>query len=477
MTLAEIARLCGASHNLEAQLASTEPERLVIDSRAARPGDLFIALAGEQTDGHRFVSEVFDKGALSALVVHRRLPFASALGDYRHRLLFVENTACALQQMAARALSAWARPVIAVTGSAGKTTIKDLTATVLAHRGRVLKSEGNLNTAYGLPLAVSRLITRGERAGDFDYAVLEMGMSSYGEIARLADLAAPEVGVVGNVGVAHIEFFGSQEAIAGAKAELVLGIKSGGAMVLNADDPRVIAMRELRADLQSISFGFAEGADVKALSLDIDENLGGTRFVLRTPAGEAEVRLPLVGRHNVANALAAAAVGHHFGMSAEEIASALAGASPSERRGAVVRLNGGVTLIDDSYNSNPAALIEAVRAASAARGFRRRIVVAGEMLELGAGGEERHRECGREIAALGVDYLIGVRGLARYLIDGALSSGSMDEQRAIFCETTDEAAELVIGMASEGDLVLVKGSRGVRTERVVDRLKEVFGVA
>jgi UDP-N-acetylmuramoyl-tripeptide--D-alanyl-D-alanine ligase len=477
VTLKEIARLCGASHHLSDAVAAAEPARMTIDSREIRPGDLFVALTGERSDGHQFVAEVFDKGALAALVIQKRLPFAASLGDYAGRLIFVENTACALQQLAARLLAAWPKPVIGITGSAGKTTIKDLTAAVLGRAGRVLKTAGNLNTTYGLPLMVSRLITGGASPDDFDFAVLEMGMNSYGEIARLADMTRPAVGVVGNVGVAHIEFFGTQDAIAQAKAELVEGIRPGGTAVLNADDPRVIAMRKRRQDLDVISFGIDAAADVTAREIRQPDDLSGTSFRLSTPAGEAEVAFPLIGRHNVANALAAAAVGVCYQMTPDEIAAALSETRPSLMRGEVLRLGGGVTVIDDSYNSNPPALVEAVRAVSAAGGFKRRIVVAGEMLELGARSEELHRACGREIAALGVDLIIGVRGWARELIAGAREGGALSEDRAIFCETTDEATERAVAQAQSGDLILVKGSRGVRTERVVDGLKTAFGVA
>lgn len=473
MNLREIARLSGASQMLDDALAQAEPAGVAIDSRAVMPGGLFVALPGERVDGHRFVREVFDKGAIAAMVVHHRLPFATDLGPLAGRLLFVEDTRCAFQQLAARVLAKWHRPVIGITGSAGKTTIKDLTAHVLCATGNVLKSLGNLNTGYGLPLTVSRMITGGASPADFDFAVLEMGMSSFGEIARLTDLASPAVGVVGNVGDAHIEFFGSRERIARAKAELVDGIRPGGTAVLNADDPRVIEMRARRGDLAILSFGIDAPADVSASGIAGAEDLSATRFRLKTPDGEAETRLPLIGRHNVYNALAAAAVAVSFGMSAERIARRLGEAAPSSMRGEVLRFPNGVTVIDDSYNSNPQALIESVRAmprpnASAGGGFSRRIVVAGEMLELGEMGAEYHRRCGREIAAMGISRLIGVRGLARELVEAASGASSIE---ALFCETPEEAAEALLRDLRPGDLILVKGSRGVRTERVVERLR------
>lgn len=470
MNLREIARLSAASQMLNDRLADFEPTGFTIDSRAVKPGELFVALPGERVDGHKFVQEVFEKGACAALVVHHRLPFASELGNFADKLLFVENTACALQQLASRVLAKWHRPVIGVTGSAGKTTIKDLTAHVMSAAGSVLKSLGNLNTSYGLPLTVARMITAEAKPADFDFAVLEMGMSSFGEIARLTDIAPPTVGIVGNVGVAHIEFFGSQERIARAKSEMVEGIKPGGTAVLNADDPRVMAMPQLRQDVAVVSFGIDATADVTASEIVSADDLTATRFVLNTPDGQAEVCLPLIGRHNVLNALAAAAAAHSFGLSAQQIAEQLSTAKPSDMRGELIRFPNGVTVIDDSYNSNPRALLEAVRAMTEAKGFRRRIVIAGEMLELGEQGAELHRQCGSEIAAMNVDRLIGVRGLAKEMV--ATAKGI-----ATFCESPEEAADILIAEAHPGDLVLIKGSRGVRTEKVIERLRAEFGSA
>jgi len=321
-------------------------------------------------------------------------------------------------------IAEWNRPVIGVTASAGKTTMKDLIAHCLGEAGSVLKSPGNLNTGYGLPLTVARMISGGSKPSDYDFAVLEMGMSSFGEIARLLDIAPAEVGVVGNVGTAHIEFFGSRERIARAKAEMVDGVKSGGAAVLNADDPLVIGMRERRDDIAVISFGVESDAGVTAREIVVAPDLSGSRFILKTPEGEAEVKLPLMGRHNVYNALAAAAVASYFGLSAEQIAGRLASAAPSKMRGELIRFANGVAVIDDSYNSNPQALLQSVRATLDAMGFGRRVVVTGEMLELGAQGPELHRQCGREIAAMGVDVLIGVRGLASELVAGAIETSA-----------------------------------------------------
>jgi UDP-N-acetylmuramoyl-tripeptide--D-alanyl-D-alanine ligase len=477
--LIEIARLLGASHMLEERLAETEPTGFALDSRAVKAGEVFVAIPGERVDGHQFVREVFEKGACAAMVVHHKLPFASDLGDYAGRLLFVENTVCAFQRLARRVIDRWHRPVVGVTGSAGKTTTKDLIAHCLGGAGNVLKSSGNLNTGYGLPLVLARMISGGAKPSDYDFAVLEMGMSSFGEIARLVSIAPPEVGVVGNVGTAHIEFFGSRERIARAKAEMVDGVKPGGVAVLNADDPLVIGMRERRDDVAVISFGVESGASVSAREIAVAPS-GVSRFVLGTPEGEAEVEMPLIGRHNVYNALAAAAVASYFGASPEQIASRLATSEPSKMRGELIRLANGVTVIDDSYNSNPQALLQSVRAmleVSASRAPVRRVVAAGEMLELGDHGPDLHRKCGREIAALGIDVLIGVRGLASELIAGAVECPGNALRLTSFCETPEEAAEILVAGAVPGDVILVKGSRGVRMEIVVEKLKAAFGSA
>jgi UDP-N-acetylmuramoyl-tripeptide--D-alanyl-D-alanine ligase len=474
MKLREIATLCGASHNLSSALAESVPVGIAMDSRTIRPGELFIAIPGERVDGHAFVAEVLDKGASAALVVHKRLPFATNLGSYADRLLFVTDTVCASQQMAARVIANWNRPVVAVTASAGKTTMKDLIAHVLAAQGRVFKSLGNLNTGYGLPLTVGRLITADARPEDYDLAVFEMGMNSYGEILRLTEIAPPSVSVVGNVGNAHIEFFGTAEGIARAKVEIVDGLKAGGTAILNADDPRVIRMRERRRDISVLSFGVDAQAEVMASAISSADDLSSTSFQLTTPQGRAEVKLPLIGRHNIYNALAAAAVGHQFGLTADTIAAQLASAAASRMRGEILRLASGVTVIDDSYNSNPQALVEAVRAMAGARGFRRKIVVAGEMLELGAQGSELHRQCGRAIAATGIDQLLGVRGLAKDLIAGAVEADASFANRAAFFETPEHAGEMLAAEAQAGDLILVKGSRGVRTEKAVEKLRAAF---
>ena len=467
MNVGEAARRMGAGWPAGA-VTAIEIDGFGIDSRTARKGDLFFAVRGERHDGHDFVAEALGRGAAAA-VVSRAVEAVPP-----ERLVAVDDTLVALQQLAQTMLAEWAGPVVGVTGSAGKTTTKDLAARVLAAAGPTHKSAGNLNNAYGLPLSVLEMASRGRRPSDYRFCVFEMGMSTPGEIRRLTELAPPKVAVVTLVAPVHTEFFeDGVEGVARAKAEIVEGLLTGGTAVLNVDDERVARMADLRRDVEVLRYGFGREAAVTARDL-APAGLGGSRFRLVTPAGEADVRYPLVGRHNVANALAAAAAGIALGLGAEPIADALSSAEPSKMRGQVVRLANGATVIDDSYNSSPQAL-EAMVDAIAGVEARRRIVVAGEMLELGAESAAMHRETGRRVAEAGVDAVVGVRGDARALVEGAREAGLSDLD-AIYVETPEEATDALSGVLRNGDLVLVKGSRGVATDRTVARLVELFGL-
>jgi UDP-N-acetylmuramoyl-tripeptide--D-alanyl-D-alanine ligase len=459
-----------------------------IDSRATAPGDLFFALSPEDyrrhcftatsfADAHRFIPQAFEQGAVAAVARAARVEGDEELLPFRDRLLLVEDVIDALQLLARGVIESWGGPVVGVTGSAGKTTTKDLTAHVLGATGRrVLRSRKNYNNELGVALSVLQMESEGARPRDFDVAVLEMGMSMPGEIARHCRVAPPDVSVVTNVAPVHLEFMGTVEAVALGKAQLVEGLKPGGTAVLNADDRRVAAMREkARHAARVITYGLGGSADVRAVRPEII-GVGTSTFLLRTPAGEAQVVLPMHGRHNVLNALAAASVATHFGLAAEEIAEALATAAPSEMRGEVLRFPAGFTVVDDSYNSNPRSLLSMAEAvAQGGEDVKRRIVVAGEMLELGAEAEALHREAGREIAGLGVEVLWGVRGHARALVEGAREAG-MGAGATRFFDSSEEAADALAGFVRAGDLVLVKGSRGVHTEGVVEALKERHGL-
>jgi UDP-N-acetylmuramoyl-tripeptide--D-alanyl-D-alanine ligase len=361
---------------------------------------------------------------------------------------------------------------VAITGSAGKTTTKDLVAHLLGHSGRrVLKSERNYNNGLGLPLSVLQMVTEGRRPDHFDVAVLEMGMSSpTNEIARLCRITPPDIGVELLVAPVHLEYLGTIEAIARAKAELIEGLKPEGTAILNADDERVAAMRSLHKG-PTLTFGIERNADVMASEIETTR-LGQSRFRLLTPLGQAEATLPMPGRHNLMNALAAAAVATCFEMGAEEIARAMRTVVAPHMRGEVLDFAAGFTVVDDSYNSNPRSLSQMVlTVADAGAHASRRIVVAGEMLELGPESAEMHREAGREIARAGIDVLWGVRELARELVEGAREAGL---KAARFFESSEDAAAALLKEVREGDLILIKGSRGVRTDKVVSALREAF---
>ncbi|HEX8185722.1 MAG TPA: UDP-N-acetylmuramoyl-tripeptide--D-alanyl-D-alanine ligase [Blastocatellia bacterium] len=476
MKLGEVIKILGPAARGDEVMSEREAAGYSIDSRTTGEGEVFFAIQGEIHDGHRFVGDALEKGALAAVVSQEFLGsnVVIEIDESKKMLIPVSNTLDALQSLASAVLDDWRGQEVAVTGSMGKTTTKEMTAAALAKAGRVIKTTGNLNNDYGLPLSILKMESQGARASDFDYAVFEMGMNHAGEIARLTEIAPPDVGIVTIVAPVHLEFFSSVEEIARAKAEMVAGIKKGGAAVLNADDPRVIRMREMRADIDYRTFGIERQADVTAREIKTD-GFNGTRFRLITPRGEIEARLPVAGRHNLYNALAAAAVADFYETPLEAIAAALGEVSSAKMRGEVLRFPEGITVVDDSYNSNPRALVEMVRTICANGECMRRIVVAGEMLELGVTAPELHKEAGRLIAGLGVDRLIGVRGLAEQIVEGAREAG-MSESSAVFCETPEDAAEMLAREARAGDLILVKGSRGVKTEIVVQQMKQKWGL-
>jgi len=477
MNLGEIAKILGS--NIRAarganELAEREPVGYSIDSRTLRPGELFFAVTGEHYDGHNFVVDALANRAIAAVVSRGFLDSDQGrqIDPHKSALILVDDTLAALQLLAYTVVKTWKGKVVAVTGSLGKTTTKEMIAAMLARIGTVAKTTGNLNNFYGVPLSVLQMESNGRHAADFDYAVLEMGMNHKGEIARLTEIAPPNVGVVTVVAPAHLEFFSSIDEIAEAKAEMVQGIIEGGSAVLNADDERVAKMSLLRTDIGSVTFGIDNDADVMASEIK-QGGVNGSSFLLATKRGQIEARVPLAGRHNIYNALAAATVADLYQAPLDEIAGALSGTPAPKMRGEVLRFREGFSVIDDSYNSNPRALFEMVSTVCANRESGRAIVVAGEMLELGPSGGELHRDAGKQIARLGVELLIGVRGLAQEIVHGAREEG-MNPNAALFTATPEEAASILIPQVRPGDLILVKGSRGVKTEIVVERIKQNF---
>jgi UDP-N-acetylmuramoyl-tripeptide--D-alanyl-D-alanine ligase len=465
--------------DIDPALPATEVTNFSIDSREVQAGDVFFALSqpdyanngfnGDFDDATQFAAGAFEKGAVACVVRPDRFEeHRDELEPHRHKLLFVNDAVAALQHLAHGIFLEWNRPVVAITGSAGKTTAKELTAHVLSASGKkVLKNKKNYNNGLGHPLTVLELA----KNHSYDMAVLEMGMSTpMNEIRRLCRITPPDVAVELNVLPVHVEHLGSIENVANAKAELIEGMKPGGTAILNADDIRVAAMREL-VDGSTITFGIENAADVAAREITF-ERFGETRFELVTPQGSSIVNFPLNGRHNITNALAAAAVGHFFGITAKSIASALSAVSAPPQRGEVIHFAAGFTVLNDSYNSNPDALLSMVETLVNGSSIgSRRVVVAGEMLELGANEREMHREVGEKIARSGIDRLIGVRGLAQEMVEGARSGGLVDVQ---FADDSTEAAEIVAGTAKAGDVILIKGSRGVKTEKVIEKLLEKF---
>jgi len=457
-----------------------------IDSRTVAKGELFFALSSEDyrrhyftaatfDDAHRFIPVAFARGAAAVVARRERIERDAELQLYRDRLLLVDDCIDALQAVAHGALKSWGGRVIALTGSAGKTTAKDLTAHVLTATGRrVLKTQKNFNNELGLALSILGMETAGARAADFDVAVLEMGQSMFGEIGQLAQVAPPDIAVVLNVAPVHLEFFDSVEHIAAGKAQLIENLKPEGTAILNADDARVAAMRG-KHNGRTLTFGIENAADVSAVEIE-SARFGLSRFRLRTPLGEAGAELNLPGRHNLSNALAAAAVATCFEIAPAEIAHALSSAAASEMRGEVIDFAAGFSVIDDSYNSNPRSLLSMARSVAEARGgagggVQRTIIIAGEMLELGEAGAGMHREAGREIARMGIEKLWGVRGLASELVAGAREAGM---EAARFFATTEEAAAALSQEVRAGDLLLVKGSRGVQMERIIELLRERY---
>ncbi len=468
-----------AASQLNPALQDREIESIAIDSRDVQAGDVFFALSqpdyahngfnGEFEDATKYVASAFEKGALACVVrMDRYLEREAELELFADRLVFVDDTIKALQLLAHGVYTSWNKPVVAITGSAGKTTAKELTAHILQSSGKkVLRNIKNYNNGLGHPLTVLNLA----KDDSYDVAVLEMGMSTpMNEIQRLCRITPPDVAVELNVLPVHVEHLGSIENVAAAKAELIGGMKDGGTAILNADDPRVLAMKDLSKG-RTITFGIESNADVRAENIAF-ERFGETAFDLVVPGSRANVLFPLNGKHNISNALASAAVGHSFGMTASEIAASLNTVAPPPQRGEVLRFADGFTVINDSYNSNPTALLSMVKTlVEGGAEAKRRIVVAGEMLELGEGEAEIHRNVGSEIAKSGVDMLIGVRGLAREMVEGAKEGGLT---LAEFADDSDAAGEMLLAEIRKGDLVLVKGSRGVRTEKVIEKLLQKF---
>jgi UDP-N-acetylmuramoyl-tripeptide--D-alanyl-D-alanine ligase len=419
-----------------------------IDSRTVHPGDLFFAIKGERLDGHAFVSNAFVGGAAAAVVSD---PLSAQAGP----CLVVPDTLAALKAIAHFARRQWAGLVVGVTGSAGKTTTKDLIAVLLSTRLRTAKTIGNFNNQFGLPLSLLRI------PGDAEVAVIELGMNHAGEIRQLSALAEPRHGVVTNVGYAHVEAFDSIDGIALAKRELIETLPPDGTAILNADDPRVLAFAAIHHG-PVLTFGFSDSADVRAT--DVQSLPEGSAFTVRGMRFETK----LAGRHGISNILAALAVARVFSLNFEELVPAISAFKPDKMRGERCVWHG-ITVLNDSYNSNPEAvrcMVDTLRDEPA----RRRIAVLGEMLELGSHAETLHRDVGRYVADAGIDVLIGIRGGSRSMVDAAKRAGSVNHA-AFFFPDPEAAGAFLRDFVESGDAILFKGSRGTRVETALATMK------
>ncbi len=458
-----VAGKCGHGLDPLARLAGVS-----IDSRTLRAGELFIAIHGPIHDGHDHVAGAMESGAVAAVVAE---PLVSRYpGWLQDRCITVADTLEALHRLARAVRKEWGKKLCGITGSVGKTTTKEIVAALLGSKLRVLKSEGNFNNEYGLPLTLFRL-----QETD-DVAVLEMGMSFPGELKRLAAIALPNVAIETRVSPAHLLNFSSVDEIALAKRELVEGLRGANSVaVLNADDARVAAMAVV-APGRVIFYGVEKPAEFTAEEIE-DRGALGSSFTLVHRGKRTRMELPLPGRHVVWNALAAIAAASVWNIGAVEAQSVLRRLHTPAMRGELIRFANGFALINDSYNSSPAALQAMISLLAATPGFQRRILAAGEMRELGPSSPKLHREAGEHAAKTGkIDYVIGVQGDAAQIVEGVVAAGMPRERTKLFA-TPAEAAQFLAEFVQPDDLLLVKGSRSVKMERIVEGLLARFAPA
>jgi UDP-N-acetylmuramoyl-tripeptide--D-alanyl-D-alanine ligase len=427
-----------------------------IDSRTVRGGEAFFAFAGAVTDGHRFVGDALARGA-GAAVVNRGRSDGSVRSTATGAVIEVEDTFRALHDLARFVRTRVPEKLVGITGSAGKTTTKELLGAILASRFKVAWTPGNLNNLYGFPLSLLNV------PDGTEWMVAEMGMSTPGELRQLSLLGRPDAAVFTVVRPVHLEFFGTVQAIAEAKSEILAGLSPGGFIVANADDPEVTRIAR-RHGARVVWYGIQSPADVRARDLHAETGGIGSRFVLEVEGQSQEVRLPLHGLYNVENCLAAAACAWALGLSLEEIAAAVREVRPASMRG-VVHQAGGYTLVDDSYNSNPDAVGKALESAGTLAGSRR-VAVLGDMRELGPEAPRFHRETGERAARLGFSPVVAVGELSRELAAGARAAGA----ETVWLPDAAAAADWAAGELRQGDVVLVKASRGVGLDKVVKRL-------
>ncbi|HTW79317.1 MAG TPA: UDP-N-acetylmuramoyl-tripeptide--D-alanyl-D-alanine ligase [Terracidiphilus sp.] len=462
LTLAEIAMGTGAM--LEAATSVPNAGALLaegysIDSRTIGRGEVFFAVRGDRLDGHDFVAAALESGALAAVVSRARV---ASLPDaaLAHPLLITEDPLAALQLLATHVRRQWGKRVVAITGSAGKTTTKEAAAAALGAKFNVLKSRGNLNNAFGLPLQLLRL------EPEHEIAVVEMGMNHAGEIAALCRIASPDWGLVTNVGNAHVENFADGQAgIARAKFELVASLPSNGVAFLNCSDAYV---SQFGRDFAGTAVYFGSGPCADPQILSASEDLSGLHVRFRAGEREAAFTLQMLGAHNATNAIAGLAVALEAGVDLDAALAAVAQLTAGDKRGQLLEI-GGATILNDSYNSNPEALHSMIQTLASRPGTRR-ILVAGEMLELGEHSPALHAACGRAAAHADLDMVVGVQGNARFIAEEACAGGVA----SLFLPDADAAGHWLAHNLRAGDQVLIKGSRGVHLERAIETAKNLL---
>lgn len=463
-SVADVARATGG--NVWPSESDGIVSAVVTDSRATGPGSLFIALRGKRFDGHDFIADAIQAGAAAVMIeksAHSRVQAVLRTTDTS--AVLVDDTLHALQSLAGWYRSRFTVPVVGVTGSNGKTTTKDLIAAVLGTRFPVHATHANLNNEIGVPLTVLQM-DRKHRG-----LVVEMGMRARGEIRQLAQIVRPTIGVVTNVGPVHVEFLGNLAGVAAAKAELVEQLPAHGVAVLNGDDPYVAAMAA-QTDAQVVTFGLNPNVDVQAYDV-VSLGFEGMAFRVRTPLGELNVRTSLLGEHNVYNALATIAAAQACGLTSKEIEAGLANVRLSGMRLEVIKLSGDIAIVNDAYNASPASMRAALQTLRQLPG-KRKAAVLGDMLELGELAQREHEAIGRQAVASGVNRLIVVGRWAEAVAAAARSAG-MSADAIMCCDDADDAARAVAAWMSEHDVILVKASRGLQLERVVDFLVQQRG--
>lgn len=445
-----IAAMCGGlvKGNIETEITGVST-----DTRAIRPGDLFFALIGENSDGHEYAALAVEKGA-SAVVVSRDV-------EVDGTVIKVPDTLVAMGDLAAWHRRRLNLRAVGITGSVGKTSTKEMVAAVLSRQFNVLKNNGNYNNEIGVPLTVFQL------EPEHDILVQEMAMRLPGEIAELAEIVRPDIGVITNIGISHIERLGSRDAIAAAKSELLEALPMEGIAILNADDP-YFEFLSTKVSRNVTSYGVSNG-DIRAENVQLDAD-GRPRFtvVVGGAGTRFDVALPVIGAHNVSNALAAVAVGLCFGISTEEIAAALESVESTEKRANVIKSKGKYRIIDDSYNASPDSMIGALKMLAVMDGARK-LAILGDMKELGDQAGPAHIEVGKAAAGSGLYMIVTVGELALNIAEGAKGAGFQGEIRNYY--TSEEAAAAVKDIAQAGDVILVKASRSMATEKIVEALR------